>query len=260
MILLLEVKSDREQFAIKFTTKDYLDNIVNNQIDLELMKHYRAKKDLISQDIGSENIVPYPKELGEIEVEKNIPIGKRNPNGMAVILAIDKYDDINLIQPKYSARDGKIFRLYMQNAFGLDDYQILPSKPWQMESGPNKTDFNKIFDPHQGIIRNRVISSSKYSNIDYVDINIYYSGLGMWYAGQPYIIPKDGNSNQISSLCSLDKILSDLSLLSVLQNINSITLILDIKYINKPGGDEYRYPKLSEKICILSASSWRKFC
>ena len=76
--------------------------------------------------------------MGEIEVEKNIQIGKRNPNGMAVILAIDKYDDINLIQPKYSARDGKIFRLYMQNAFGLDDYQILPSKPWQMESGPIK--------------------------------------------------------------------------------------------------------------------------
>ena len=253
--ITFKVKSDREQFAIKFTTKDYLDNIVSNQLDLELMKHYRAKKDLISQEIGSENVLPYPTELGEIEVEKNIPIGKRNPNGMAVILAIDQYDDINLIQPKYSGRDGKIFRLYMQNAFGLDDYQILPSKPWQMESGPDKTDFNKIFDPHQGIIRNRVISSSKYSNIDYVDINIYYSGLGMWYAEQPYIIPKDGNSNQISSLCSLEKILTDLSLLSVLQNINSITLILDIKYINNPGSDEYRYPNLSEKICILAASS-----
>ena len=50
------------------------------------MKHYRSKKDLISQEIGSENVLPYPTELGEIEVEKNIPIGKRNPNGMAVIL------------------------------------------------------------------------------------------------------------------------------------------------------------------------------
>ena len=253
--ITFKVRSDKQQFAIKFTTKDYLDNVVSNQLNLELMKHYRAIKNLISQEIGSENVLPYPTELGEIEVEKNIPIGKRNPNGMAVILAIDQYDDINLIQPKYSARDGKIFRLYMQNAVGLDDYQILPSKPWQMESGPDKTDFNKVFDPHQGIIRNRVISSSKYSNIEYVDINIYYSGLGMWYGGQPYIIPKDGNSNQISSLCSLDKILTDLSLLSVLQNVNSITLILDIKYINNPGNDEYRYPNLSEKICILSASS-----
>ena len=51
------------------------------------------------------------------------------------------------------------------------------------------------------------------------------------------------------------KLLTDFSLLSVLQNINSITLILDIKYINNPDSDEYRYPNLSEKICILSASS-----
>jgi hypothetical protein len=69
-----------------------------------------------------------------------------------------------------------------------------------MDSGPDKSDINKIFDPHQGIIRNRVISSSKYSNIDYVDINIYYSGLGMWYAGEPYLIPKDGSSNKVASL------------------------------------------------------------
>ena len=220
------------------------------------MKHYRSKKDLMVQEIGAINVVPYPSQLGELEIEKNIPIGKRNPNGMAVILAIDRYEDISLPEPKYSGRDGQIFRLYMQNAFGLDDYQILPSKPWQMDSGPDKSDINKIFDPHQGIIRNRVISSSKYSNIDYVDINIYYSGLGMWYAGEPYLIPKDGNSNKVASLCSLEKILTDLSLLSVLQNINSITIILDIKYINyHEMSDNYRYPNLSEKICILAASS-----
>ena len=45
---------------------------------------------------------------------------------------------------------------------------------------PSKSDIEKIFDPHQGVVRNRVISSSKYSNIDYVDINIFYSGLGYW--------------------------------------------------------------------------------
>lgn len=251
-----KIKSDRKQFSLKFNTTDYLDNMITHKIDLELMKHYRKKNDLVVQEIGAKNVIPYPISLGELEIEKNIPIGKRNPNGMAVILAIDKYDDISLSEPKYSGRDGQIFRLYMQNAFGLDDYQILPSKPWQMDSGPDKSDFNKIFDPHQGIIRNRVISSSKYSNIDFVDINIYYSGLGMWYAGEPYIIPKDGNSNQVASLCSLEKILTDLSLLSVLQNINSITIILDIKYVNyNEMTDNYRYPNLSEKISILAASS-----
>ena len=32
--ITFKVKSDREQFAIKFTTKDYLDNIVSNQLIL----------------------------------------------------------------------------------------------------------------------------------------------------------------------------------------------------------------------------------
>jgi len=252
----IKIKSDRDQFAIKFKTNDYLDSEVTHQIGLELMKHYRANSELVVQEIGAENIIPYPAEVGELEIEKNIPIGKRNPNSMAVILAIDKYEDISLPELKYTERDGRIFRLYMQNAFGLDDYQILPSKPWQMESGPDKDDVNKIFDPHQGIIRNRVISSSKYSNIGYVDINIYYSGLGMWNGGKPFLIPKDGNTIQTASLCSLEEILTNLSLLSVLQNINSITVILDIKYINPSDiTDGYRYPDLSDKICILLASS-----
>mgnify|MGYP007000366471 len=76
--------------------------------------------------------------------------------------------------------------------FGMDDYQLYPSKLWQMEQGPIKNDFTKIFDPHQGIVRNRVIASSKYSNVDFVDISIFFSGLGSWYNDKPYLIPKDG--------------------------------------------------------------------
>ena len=67
------------------------------KLDLELMKNYRSKLDLNLQEIGSVNIIPYPIEFGEVDVEKNIPIGKRNMNSMAVLLAIDEYDDIDFI-------------------------------------------------------------------------------------------------------------------------------------------------------------------
>ena len=252
----LKIKSEKEKFAIQFNTIDYLDNEHTHQIDLELMKHYRGKNNLILREIGEKNIIPYPIQFGELEIENNIPIGKRNPSGMAIILAVQDYEDIAFKKPKYAKRDGEILRTYVQNTFGFDDYQIFPSKPWQMEGGPDKAELDKIFDPHQGTIRNRVISSSKYSNIDFVDITVYYSGLGLWYAGDPYLIPKDGNSNQIGSLCALDKILNNLSLLSVLHNIKSITIILDIKYINSDMSNKsWNYPSLSEKICILSASS-----
>jgi len=45
----------------------------------------------------------------EVDVEANIPIGKRNVNNMAILLAIDNYDDINFTETKFSGRDGKIF-------------------------------------------------------------------------------------------------------------------------------------------------------
>ena len=185
-----KIKSSKDHFGVKFETIDYLDNKVTHQVDLALMKHFRSKINLVSQEIGAMNVNPYPLQADEVDIEANIPIGKRNVNNMAILLAINNYDDINFTETKFSGRDGKIFRLYMQNLFGMDDYQLYPSKSWQMEDGFSKSDIEKIFDPHQGIVRNRVISSSKYSNIDYVDINIFYSGLGYWLNEKPYLIFK----------------------------------------------------------------------
>ena len=252
----ISVKSEKDQFAIKFKTVDYLDNEIVHQVDLELMNHYRSKESLISQEIGAVNSNPYPIKVGEVDVEKNIPIGKRNVNNMAIILTIDDYEDIDLNIAKYSGRDGEIFRLYMQNLFGMDDYQLYPSKTWQMEKGPSKSDFNKVFDPHQGVIRNRVISSSKYSDVDFVDISIFYSGLGIWLNSKPYIIPQDGKKIDPFSYVSIEELLNSLSLLSVLQNIKSITVYLDVKYINYVEAlKNYQYPELSKKISVLLSSS-----
>ena len=124
-----------------------------------------------------------------------------------------------------------------------------------MEDGPSKSDMEKIFDPHQGVVRNRVISSSKYSNIDYVDINIFYSGLGYWLNKKPYLIPRMEKTRCIF-FCSLEDILLNLSKLSVLENINSITFFLDVKYINfEESIENYQYPELSKKLCLLASSS-----
>ena len=251
-----DIKSLRDHFAILLKATDYLDQESSFKVDLELMKHYRSKKEMMVHDIGTAGVTPYPDKLSEIDVERNIPIGRKNPNAMAVVLALENYEDISFSRAKYAERDARIFRLYLQNAFGLDDFQILPSKPWQMESGPTRDDFEKIFDPHQGDLRNRIFSASKYSGIDQVDIYIYYAGLGIWKKGKPYLIPKDGHNNRIASFYSLEKIISNLSLLSVLQNIRTITIFLDIRYMNPDkAGQEWISPDLSNKICILTAST-----
>ena len=138
-----KIKSSKDHFGVKFETVDYLDNKVTHQVDLALMKHFRSKINLVSQEIGAMNVNPYPLQADEVDIEANIPIGKRNVNNMAILLAIDNYDDINFTETKFSGRDGKIFRLYMQNLFGMDDYQLYPSKSWQMEDGPSKSDMKK---------------------------------------------------------------------------------------------------------------------
>ena len=72
-------------------------------------------------------------------------MGGKNPRGMAIILATEDYDDGNYPKLEYANRDGVTMREYFQNAFGLSDYQLLPSKPWQMEGGPSLNDFINIF-------------------------------------------------------------------------------------------------------------------
>ena len=51
---------------------------------------------------------------------------------------------------EYADRDRDVMRTYFRQAFGLSDFQILPSKPWQMEGGPSFDEYQMIFDPYQG--------------------------------------------------------------------------------------------------------------
>ena len=38
----------------------------------------------------------------EVDIEANIPIGKRNVNSMAILLAIDNYDDISFLKSNHN--------------------------------------------------------------------------------------------------------------------------------------------------------------
>ena len=53
------------------------------------------------------NVNPYPLQADEVDIEANIPIGKRNVNNMAILLAIDNYDDINFTEKNFQEEMGK---------------------------------------------------------------------------------------------------------------------------------------------------------
>ena len=247
---------NKKNISFKIKSIDYLDKESVFNLSLKVLKNYKSNLDLLSYDIGTQFVELNQIDINEIDIEESIPIGKKNKNGIAIILSNYKYKDTQFAPNEFAKRDMKYFRIYTESVFGLDDYQIIPSKSWQIENGPRFEDFNKLFDPHQGTVRNRIITANKYSNIEELDIIFYYNGLGSWANGEPFILPYDAVYDNKSSYFSLQKIIDNLSFLSVLKSIKSITIFFDIDFINSVDANmDWEFDKMSEKICILSSSS-----
>lgn len=252
----IEFSSVRDHFSIPIKSTDYLGIEREHMIELELMKHYRGPKELTSYPIGTMVVDPYPEEMSDVDIENHIPIGKRNSNALAIVFGIESYDNPTLPKVQFANRDVKFMRAYLQNTFGMDDYQVIPSKIWHMESGPTLDDLNATLDPHQGDLRHRIVTSNKYSGVESLDIYIYFNGLGKHSNGKPFLLPKDANPDRDVSQYGLEEFLSHLSMVSVLNTVRSITVMLDIKWVNKPdeSSSEWEFPYLSEKVTVLASS------
>lgn len=256
--LEIPIESSKSHFAIDVVMTDYLDIVHTHRINLELMKHYRPPSELIYRDIGEELVDHYPSEIGDIDVETRIPFGRKNPNAMGIIFATQNYEDPTYPDLDFADRDGDVVRQYFKSAFGMGDFQLLPSKSWQMQGGPTLNDLSNTFDPHQGDLRKRIITAKKYSDIEEMDVFLYYRGYGEWVNGRPLLIPKDAQSDRDITKFPLDELLSSLKRLSVLDNIKTITLFLDISFLNPKASSTagWEFPDLPEKFCILNASSF----
>ena len=257
MDIEIPIMTAEENCTVTIELTDYLGRTAEQRINLETMRNYRSPLELTIQDIGSEDVEYYPDELGEIDVDRQIPLGRKNPNGIAIIIGTQDYDDKNYPELKYATRDRDVIRKYFSKSFGLSDFQMLPSKPWQMEGGPSGEEYEMIFDPYQGDLRKRVISAEKYSDMEDINIYVYYRGYGEWVNGKPLLIPKDAKFDRHVTKYPLEEMVNNLSTLSVLSSIKTITILLDITYINpeESAGLMWDFPELSEKICILNACS-----
>ena len=257
MDIEIPIKTLLDQFFINVELKDYLNNIHKQRIDLQTMRNYRSPIELTIQDLGAKDIVFYPDELGEIDVDRHIPLSRKNPNGLAVVFGIEDYQDLRYPKLRYAGRDRDVMRKYFNQAFGLSDFQLLPSKPWQMEGGPNEEEYRIIFDPYDGDLRKRINSAVKYSNIEEIDVFLYYRGYGEWVNGQPLLIPKNAKFDRHVTKYPIEDLINSLVKLSILNSIKTITLFMDVTYINpeSSSGSFWDYPDLPNKISILSASS-----
>jgi hypothetical protein len=254
----IPIITSEDNCTVMIELTDYLGRSNEQRINLETMRNYRSPLELTIQDIGTEDVEYYPDELGEIDVDRQIPLGRKNPNGIAVIIGTQDYDDFkNYPSLNYVSRDRDVIRNYFSKAFGFSDFQMLPSKPWQMEGGPSSEEFSIIFDPYQGDLRKRIISAEKYSDMEDINIYVYYRGYGEWVNGRPLLVPKDAKFDRHITKYPLEELVNNLSMLSVLSSIKAITLFLDITYVNpeESAGLIWDFPEVSDKICILNACS-----
>ena len=253
----IPVFTSNDNFMIDIELIDYLGNISNQRINLETMRNYRSPMELTIADIGTENIVYYPDELGDVDVDRHIPLSRKNPNGIAIIFGTENYNDVRYPRLEYAGRDRDVVRKYFNQAFGFSDFQMLPSKPWQMEGGPSQEEYRLIFDPYDGDLKKRITSAIKYSNMEEIDIFLYFRGYGEWVNGKPLLIPKDAIYDRHSTKYPLDEMLKNLSTISIVSAVQNITLFMDITFINpeKSAGLVWDYSVLSDKISILSACS-----
>ena len=257
MDIQVPVMTKSDNFSIELDIIDYLGRLSEQRIDLETMRNYRSPMELTIQDVGAEDVVYYPDALGEVDVDRRIPLGRKNPNGLAVIIGIENYEDNYYPNLKYASRDRDIMRKYFSQSFGLSDFQMLPSKPWQMEGGPSGDELQIIFDPFQGDLRKRVNSAEKYSDMENIEIFVYIRGYGEWVNGKPLIIPRDAKHDRDITKYPIEDMLKNISTLSVIESIEYITIFFDITYLNpeKSSGSLWDYPDLPNKISIISSNS-----
>ncbi len=257
MDIEIPVITSSDNFMIDIELIDYLGKVSNQRVNLQTMRNYRSPMELTIADIGTQKVVFYPDELGDVDVDRHIPFSRKNPNGIAIIFGTQNYNDVRYPAIEYANRDRDVVRKYFSQAFGFSDFQMLPSKPWQMEGGPSQEEYRLVFDPYDGDLKKRINSAVKYSNIEKLDIFLYYRGYGEWVNGRPLLIPKDAIYDRHSTKYPLEEMLKNLSTLSILSSVNNITLFMDITFVNpeKSAGLVWDYPDLSDKISVLSACS-----
>ena len=79
-----------------------------------------------------------------------------------------------------------------------------------MEGGPSGQEYRMIFDPYQGDLRKRVISAEKYSDMEDINIYVYYRGYGEWVNGKPLLIPKDAKLDRHVTKFHLEQMVNNL--------------------------------------------------
>ena len=227
-----EILAKEDRFTVYFDTYDYFDVRKTIPIHLEVLKHYKGKDDLEAIDVPVSDFEPpgqLPKdhklltELPEVNVSRDI---------IGIVLGNKQFWTEKIPGNQSSEEDVKIVREYYNKLFGIKNHQMIPSQFWIFDNGVTINNFNEIFNPNIGFIRNKIQSVVEYSKIDTIDLMLYYSGEGTTIAGDKCIIPYDADRNKIHSFFKIKDLYSMLHEIEKIDNIGDIFVFMDVDFNN----------------------------
>ncbi|MDC1039376.1 caspase family protein [Candidatus Pelagibacter sp.] len=186
----------------------------------------------VTIDLQSTNIAKVYEQLKP----NNIKV-KTDKNKIAIIIGIEKYENLTNLDAKYANRDAKAFRTYATRALGIKPSNIKVLIDDKANRG-NTLEAFKIWLP-------------KIAGKGGKDIHIFFAGHGLASENGKdlYILPQDGNAKLLD-----DTAITRLELISLIQKVNpkSVTMFFDTCYSGQTRDERMLVASLLRPIQIIS--------
>ena len=186
----------------------------------------------VTIDLQSTDIAKVYEELNP----NNVKV-KTDKNKIAIIIGIEKYENLTNLDAKYANRDAKAFRAYATRALGIKPSNIKMLIDDKAKRG-NTLEAFKIWLP-------------KISGKGGKDIHIFFAGHGLASENGKdlYVLPQDGNAKLLD-----DTAITRLELISLIQKVNpkSVTMFFDTCYSGQTRDEKMLVASLLRPIQIIT--------
>ena len=227
-----ELLAKKDRFTVYFDTYDYFDVRNTIPMHLETLKHYKGKDDLEAIDVAIADFSPPAQKPKDHKLLINLPNANLSREMIGVVIGNKQFWTEKIPGNNSSEEDVKIVRKYYNKLLGMKNHQMIPSQFWLFENGVTINNFNEIFNPNLGFIKDKIQSVVEYSNLDTIDLMLYYSGEGTTIAGDKCIIPYDADKNKIHSFFKIKDLYSMLNEINKIDNIGDIFVFMDVDFNN----------------------------
>ena len=140
---------------------------------METLKHYKGKANLEAIDVPVSDFKPPGQLPEEHRLLSDLPDVNVSRDMIGVVIGNKQFWTEKIPGNQSSEEDVKIVRKYYNKLLGMKNHQMIPSQFWLFENGVTINNFNEIFNPNLGFIKDKIQSVVEYSNLDTIDLMLY---------------------------------------------------------------------------------------